>query len=92
MQTIEFRFECDNRVNLDISIDPIATIDFDLTDTIQVVESSYPIYDGPYTIIPKATDQSVPTEETLVMEDILVKRIPTYATSNPHGGLTFIIG
>lgn len=49
-------------------------------------------YQGETTVIPKASaDTVLPTKDTLVKEDITVKQIPFYATSNEAGGSTIYI-
>ena len=49
-------------------------------------------YQGEITIIPRArTDTVLPTKDTVVREDITVKQVPFYATSNEAGGSTIYI-
>ena len=49
-------------------------------------------YVGETTVIPKARDDAVlPTRDTVVREDITVKQVPYYATSNEAGGNTIYI-
>ena len=49
-------------------------------------------YTGETTVIPKArTDVILPTKDTVVREDITVKQVPYYATSNEAGGSTIYI-
>ena len=52
--------------------------------------AAYPHYEGVFEIIPTTSDQLLDTDHKVVMEDILVKEIPTYVTSNEYG-VTFII-
>ena len=48
--------------------------------------------DGETTVIPRAREDVVlPTKDTVVHEDITVKQVPYYATSNEAGGNTIYI-
>lgn len=49
-------------------------------------------YDGDYIVIPKVTEQVLPTREKVMVSDLTVTEIPTYEVSNEAGGNTFIIG
>lgn len=49
-----------------------------------------PSYSGETVIIPTTSDQTLATKNTIVRDDILVKEIPTFETSNEYG-VTFII-
>ena len=49
-------------------------------------------YTGETTVIPRARNDIVlPTKDTVVLEDITVKQVPYYATSNEAGGNTIYI-
>ncbi len=49
-------------------------------------------YVGETTVIPRAREDVVlPTKDTVVHEDITVKQVPYYATSNEAGGNTIYI-
>lgn len=49
-------------------------------------------YQGETTVIPRASaDTVLHTKDTLVKEDITVKQVPIYATSNKAGGSTIYI-
>lgn len=50
-----------------------------------------PDYKGEYEITPTIEDQTLPTKNRSLREDIVVKKIPTYEVSNEYG-TTFIIG
>ena len=50
------------------------------------------IYDGSYEVTPKAwTEQTLPTKNKIMADDVTVFRIPYYETSNVHDGLTVFI-
>ena len=50
----------------------------------------YSYYTGDTEITPTSSDQLLDTSHKVVTDDILVKKIPTYMTSNEFG-VTFII-
>lgn len=49
-------------------------------------------YEGDYVVIPKFTEQVLPTKDKTMQDDMVVKEIPTAEVSNPAGGLTLTIG
>lgn len=52
----------------------------------------YPIYDGAIDIVPSSEAQTLPTQDTIVKDDIEVEAIPFYMSTNPSGGYTVVIG
>lgn len=67
---------------------------FSLTGTLAIKlvdENIYDVYDGNVVITPSTEDQVLATSHKVVMEDIHVLEIPTYAVSNEKG-TTFYIG
>lgn len=48
-------------------------------------------YEGPYEVVPKRQDQTLPTKDKTMNADVLVHEIPYYQTANPYG-TTFVIG
>lgn len=53
--------------------------------------SSYDTYDGPYTVIPKTTPQTLDTDNKLLGEDVVVEEVPYYEVPNPYQGNTIYI-
>ena len=49
------------------------------------------VYDGPYEAIPKVTAQTLQTAQKFMREDVSVRAIPYFDTSNPAGGNTIYI-
>ena len=50
-------------------------------------------YDGDYIVIPKAfQEQVLLTKGKAMIDDVTVREIPYYETSNEHGGYTVNIG
>lgn len=48
-------------------------------------------YKGAYEVTPKRVDQTLPTKEKTMSQDVLVHEIPYYETANPYGN-TYVIG
>ena len=49
-------------------------------------------FDGPYSIVPKVSDQQFATSAKLMNENLSVLAIPVLSVSNPSGGVTVTIG
>jgi hypothetical protein len=57
------------------------------------VTKEYDIYGGEYKIVPKTFEEQVlPTSNRVLKEDVVVKEVPFYETSNDSGGITAYIG
>ena len=57
-----------------------------------IVSGEYSYYEGEYVITPSAADAIVlPTESKVMQDDVTVRKIPYYETSNLSGGLTAYI-
>lgn len=57
------------------------------------ITKEYDIYDGDYKIVPGTFgEQVLPTSNRVLKEDVVVKEIPFYETSNDSGGITAYIG
>lgn len=50
------------------------------------------VYEGDYTVTPKLEEQTLPTKDKVLTEDIQVEKIPITKTANSSGGNTVIIG
>lgn len=48
-------------------------------------------YEGDYEITPKVEAQTVPTKNKVLIDDMTIKSIPIYKTSNNSGGTTVYI-
>lgn len=48
-------------------------------------------YEGDYEITPKVEAQTVPTKNKVLVDDMTIKSIPIYKTSNNSGGTTVYI-
>lgn len=56
------------------------------------VQSSYPIFAGPYQVTPAFEDQTLETNNKLMTSDVEVEAIYVSSTPNPAGGNTIYIG
>ena len=52
----------------------------------------YPEYKGSYTVTPAAEEQTLPTEDTLMKQDLVIEAIPYAEVTNNANGLTASIG
>lgn len=62
-------------------------------DILNIVKdySNAPLYTGEYTVTPKAfEEQSLPTTDKLLTQDVTVLRVPFFETSNIYGNTVFI--
>lgn len=49
-------------------------------------------YEGDYTVTPAVNAQTLPTKEKVMLDDLSIKAIPYFETSNNSGGNTVYIG
>lgn len=59
---------------------------------VYVDSSGFPQYAGVTDVTPTTATQTLPTRQTMVMQDITVQPIPYYETTNSSGGYTVNIG
>ena len=58
----------------------------------KVVMYNAPVYDGVYTVMPKAYDaQVLPTKNRVLEDNVTVEKVPSFDVSNQSGGTTFYI-
>lgn len=50
-----------------------------------------PLYEGDYEVTPKVSEQTLPTAEKLMSEDVTIKEIPYFEVGNNSGGDTVYI-
>ena len=48
-------------------------------------------YEGDYIVTPKVNEQTMPTKDKVMTEDVTIKSIPFYNVSNTSGGSTVYI-
>ena len=56
------------------------------------ISGNLSIYNGNYTVTPSVEEQTLKTANKKMLEDVTVKKIPFYETSNLSGGNTVYIG
>ena len=56
------------------------------------ISGNLSIYNGDYTVTPSVEEQTLKTANKKMLEDVTVKKIPFYETSNLSGGNTVYIG
>lgn len=77
-------------IEMGLSLDNTIRLDFD-------VGVSYgeggrlPDYKGDYEVTPKLVDQTLPTKDRSMTQDVVVKEVPVARVSNPSGGKTCTI-
>lgn len=59
---------------------------------IQEAGGSIPSYTGDYEVTPTASGFTMPTQNKKMTDDVTVKAIPYYETSNPSGKTVYIAG
>lgn len=57
-----------------------------------VVSPDLPIYAGTYEVTPDTKEQTLPTANKVMREDLTIKKIPYAEVSNSSGGTTVTIG
>jgi hypothetical protein len=50
------------------------------------------LYDGEYVATPKVDEQTMPTKDKVLIDDVTIKSIPFFDVSNTSGGSTVYIG
>lgn len=68
-----------------------ASID-DITVVIGGGGGDLPAYTGAYDVVPKVTQQTLPTANKRMTRDVTVMKIPYYEVSNEEDGQTVYIG
>lgn len=63
----------------------------DVATTIVVKKVDVPEYEGEYVVIPEVISQTLETKDKRMTDNVLVREIPYYETSNPQNGLTVYI-
>lgn len=76
--------------SVDISVNPLQEIEVE--QDVAIIVNPAPPYEGEYEVTPKVTEQTLPTAQKLLEEDVHIKEIPYFEVSNNSGGNTVYIG
>lgn len=57
-----------------------------------IVPSTQEVYEGSYDVTPKTVEQTMQTADKYMLENVTVRKIPYYESSNSSGGSTVYIG
>lgn len=67
-------------------------VEVDVDSVTVVHDSNIPRYTGDYEVTPQTVAQVLPTGGKLMTDDVDIRAIPYWETSNQSGGITAIIG
>lgn len=75
-------------------VESCENLEFDFGEIQQthIYSDDLDVYDGEYLITPKISQQTLDTESKVMEDNVTVKGIPCYTTSNSYGGDTVYIG
>ena len=77
-------------VIVELSADNSVRIDFDVG--LEYGQGGrLPDYHGSYEVTPKLVDQTLPTKDKSMTDNVVVKEVPVARVSNPSGGKTCTI-
>ena len=62
----------------------------DLGEVIEVQYVGGDVYDGDYVVVPKTETQVLPTRSKVMADDVTVKEVPFFQTSNTYGDTVYI--
>jgi len=65
--------------------------DLSTSETINVSINDIPDYEGSYVVVPEIRSQTLQTKDKKMTDDVLVREIPYYETSNIQNGITVFI-
>ena len=67
------------------------SIDLASSEVINVTINDVPAYEGNYVVIPETSSQTLETKDKKMLDDILIREIPYYETTNIQNGITVFI-
>lgn len=77
-------------IYMELNADSTVKIDFDVG--IEYGQGGrLPDYHGSYEVTPKLVDQTLPTKDKSMTDNVVVKEVPVARVSNPSGGKTCTI-
>ena len=90
--TIEVRNAPKQSIDVGIANAPTQEVNIKQDTIIVPVYKDAPPYEGEYDVIPKVSEQTLPTANKLLSNDVTIKEIPYFEVSNSSGGNTVFIG
>ena len=81
-----------NLPNQEIDIDVSPSQEIEVEQDVAIIVNPAPLYEGEYEVTPKVAEQTLPTAQKLLEEDVHIKEIPYFEVSNNSGGNTVYIG
>lgn len=84
----------DSNHKLDLTFgNSIQTLDMSFREVQHITEYvGGELYQGEYEVKPKLTEQTLPTSQKVMLNDVTIQKIPVTRVSNTSGGNTVIIG
>ena len=82
---LDVTFE-ENRLEFDTEFGDVVVL------TVPVPGGDWVAYDGDYIVTPKTDGQTLETANKVMLNDVTIKAIPYFETSNTSGGSTVYIG
>ena len=73
-----------------IEISQVIDVDFGEVQTVTKYVGGEP-YDGDYIVTPKVTEQTLPTKDKILLDNVFIKSVPFYDVANSSGGSTVYI-
>lgn len=91
MSSIKTFESLSGRISSECTLSGVLSCEGGLSGKISI-NNNYERYDGNYEVVPNAFNtQILPTTNKLLTQDIVVKKIPYYETSNIQQGITVYI-
>lgn len=82
----------ESRQEYDLEVEQSTTeLSLGTAESVTVNIFEVPEYEGSYVVIPDTQSQTLETKDKRMADDVLVREIPYYETSNPQNGLTVYI-
>lgn len=79
-------------LDLQIGITGVGDENYEVTVEDNIVHGDLPIYDGSYEVTPNTGEQTLPTTQHQMIENVVIHQIPLSIVGNIQGGLTATIG
>lgn len=82
----------ESRQEYDLEVEQSTTeLSLDTAESVAVNIFEVPEYEGSYVVIPDTQSQTLETKDKRMADDVLVREIPYYETTNQQNGITVYI-